>query len=35
VGRALYDERIDLAEAIRALGPERLQDPPTGSVLSC
>lgn len=35
VGRALYDERIDLAEAIRALAPERLQDPPTGSVLSC
>lgn len=27
VGRALYDGRIDLAEALQAIGPERLQDP--------
>jgi phosphoribosylformimino-5-aminoimidazole carboxamide ribotide isomerase len=27
VGRALYDGRIDLAEALEAIGPERLQDP--------
>ena len=27
VGRALYDGRIDLAEALQAVGPERLQDP--------
>jgi phosphoribosylformimino-5-aminoimidazole carboxamide ribotide isomerase len=26
VGRALYDGRIDLAEAIRALGEPRLMD---------
>jgi phosphoribosylformimino-5-aminoimidazole carboxamide ribotide isomerase len=35
VGRALYDGRVDLAEAIEALATERLQDPPTGSVRSC
>jgi len=35
VGRALYDGRIDLAEAIKALATERLQDPPTGTVRSC
>jgi phosphoribosylformimino-5-aminoimidazole carboxamide ribotide isomerase len=28
VGRALYDGRVDLAEALQAIGPERLQDPP-------
>lgn len=28
VGRALYDGRIDLAEALQAVGPARLQDPP-------
>lgn len=27
VGRALYDGRIDLAEALQAIGPARLQDP--------
>jgi phosphoribosylformimino-5-aminoimidazole carboxamide ribotide isomerase len=27
VGRALYDGRVDLAEALQAIGPERLQDP--------
>ena len=27
VGRALYDGRVDLAEAIRAIGDDRLQDP--------
>jgi phosphoribosylformimino-5-aminoimidazole carboxamide ribotide isomerase len=27
VGRALYDGRIDLVEALEAIGPERLQDP--------
>lgn len=27
VGRALYDGRIDLAEALQAVGPERWQDP--------
>ena len=27
VGRALYDGRLDLAEALQAIGPERLQDP--------
>ena len=27
VGRALYDGRVDLAEAIQAISPERLQDP--------
>ena len=27
VGRALYDGRLDLAEALEAIGPERLQDP--------
>jgi len=27
VGRALYDGRIDLAEALQAIGPGRLQDP--------
>jgi phosphoribosylformimino-5-aminoimidazole carboxamide ribotide isomerase len=26
VGRALYDGRVDLAEAIRAMGEQRLQD---------
>ena len=26
VGRALYDGRVDLAEALQAIGPERLQD---------
>ena len=29
VGRALYDGRIDLGEALRALNTERLQDPPS------
>ena len=28
VGRALYDGRLDLAEAITAVGPARWQDPP-------
>ncbi len=35
VGRALYDGTVDLAEALQAIGPERLQDalnPPTGSI---
>jgi phosphoribosylformimino-5-aminoimidazole carboxamide ribotide isomerase len=27
VGRALYDGRVDLAEALQAIGPERWQDP--------
>ena len=27
VGRALYDGRVDLAEAISAIGEGRLQDP--------
>jgi len=27
VGRALYDGRVDLAEALQAIGPGRLQDP--------
>lgn len=27
VGRALYDGRVDLGEALQAIGPERLQDP--------
>ena len=27
VGRALYDGRVDLGEALAAIGPERLQDP--------
>jgi len=27
IGRALYDGRVDLAEALQAIGPERLQDP--------
>jgi phosphoribosylformimino-5-aminoimidazole carboxamide ribotide isomerase len=27
VGRALYDGSVDLAEALQAIGPERLQDP--------
>ena len=30
VGRALYDGRIDLHEALKALGDGRLQDPSTG-----
>jgi len=30
VGRALYDGRIDLGEALRALNDGRLQDPPSG-----
>ncbi|MBL6797812.1 1-(5-phosphoribosyl)-5-[(5- phosphoribosylamino)methylideneamino]imidazole-4- carboxamide isomerase [Synechococcus sp. PROS-7-1] len=29
VGRALYDGRIDLGEALRALASDRLQDPPS------
>jgi phosphoribosylformimino-5-aminoimidazole carboxamide ribotide isomerase len=28
VGRALYDGQVDLAEALQAIGPARLQDPP-------
>ena len=32
VGRALYDGRVDLAEALQAIGPERLQDPQTLSL---
>ena len=35
VGRALYDGTVDLAEALLAIGPERLQDAltsPTGSI---
>ena len=31
VGRALYDGRIDLAEAIGAIGDDRLQDITCGS----
>ena len=31
VGRALYDGRIDLAEAIAAIGHDRLQDITCGS----
>ena len=27
VGRALYDGRVDLGEALQAVGPQRLQDP--------
>jgi phosphoribosylformimino-5-aminoimidazole carboxamide ribotide isomerase len=26
VGRALYDGRVELAEALQAVGPERWQD---------
>jgi phosphoribosylformimino-5-aminoimidazole carboxamide ribotide isomerase len=29
VGRALYDGRVDLAEALQAIGSGRLQDPPS------
>ena len=29
VGRALYDHQVDLAEALQAIGPARLQDPPS------
>ena len=32
VGRALYDGRVDLQEALKALGEGRLQDPPTGQL---
>jgi phosphoribosylformimino-5-aminoimidazole carboxamide ribotide isomerase len=35
VGRALYDGTVDLAEALQAVGPERLQDaltPPNRSI---
>ena len=35
VGRALYDGTVDLAEALQAIGPARLQDainPPSGSI---
>jgi phosphoribosylformimino-5-aminoimidazole carboxamide ribotide isomerase len=35
VGRALYDGTVDLAEAMAAVGPERLQDAvtsPSGSI---
>jgi phosphoribosylformimino-5-aminoimidazole carboxamide ribotide isomerase len=28
VGRALYDGNVDLGEALAAIGPERLEDPP-------
>ena len=31
LGRALYDGRVDLREALQAAGPERLQDPGMGS----
>jgi len=34
VGRALYDGRVDLEEAIAALAPDRLQDPPMGTVFN-
>ena len=30
VGRALYDGRVDLKEALMALGNGRIQDPPAG-----
>ena len=29
VGRALYDGRVDLSEAIQAMAEGRLQDPPS------
>jgi phosphoribosylformimino-5-aminoimidazole carboxamide ribotide isomerase len=32
VGRALYDGRVDLAEALQAIGDGRLQDPVSSSV---
>lgn len=32
VGRALYDGRVDLAEALQAIGEARLQDPLTSTV---
>jgi len=32
VGRALYDGRVDLAEALQAIGPQRLQDVPEGGL---
>jgi len=32
VGRALYDGRVDLAEALQAIGPQRLQDVPSGGL---
>ena len=31
VGRALYDGRVDLREALQAIGPQRLQDVPSGA----
>ena len=34
VGRALYDGRVDLSEAIAALGEHRLQDPPNLDILN-
>lgn len=34
VGRALYDGRVDLSEAIAALGENRLQDPPNLDILN-
>lgn len=34
VGRALYDGRVDLREAIAALGENRLQDPPNLDILN-
>ena len=32
VGRALYDGSVDLGEALAAIGPERLQDPPDAAI---
>lgn len=34
VGRALYDGRIDLKEALEAVGPARLQDPPSAAAFA-
>ena len=32
VGRALYDGRVDLGEALQAIGSQRLQDVPSGGL---
>jgi phosphoribosylformimino-5-aminoimidazole carboxamide ribotide isomerase len=34
VGRALYDGRVDLAEALQAIDEGRLQDPTSASMLA-
>jgi len=34
VGRALYDGRVDLAEALQAIDEGRLQDPTSASMMA-